>query len=156
MSGARHLISDSPYATAVRLLQAGADLNMRDAGDLIAALSPEAGPEPRRPGRHGRHCCTGRGHPRGHAGRRRGPVRPGRPDQCPAAGQAQPVDLMASLAELQRLCTKYAELSFPDSTEIDAMSESERQYREHVARSAACRIADLVIEAGLHRGEVLP
>lgn len=63
---------------------------------------------------------------------------------------------MASLAELQRLCTKYAELSFPDSTEIDAMSESERQYREHVARSAACRIADLVIEAGLHRGEVLP
>jgi hypothetical protein len=62
---------------------------------------------------------------------------------------------MRTLAELQDLCSRYAELSFPDVSEVDAMSQSEREGRGYTARSTACRIADLVIESGLHRGEVL-
>lgn len=38
---ARGLRSDDPYATAVRLLQAGADLAMHEAGNMVADLSYE-------------------------------------------------------------------------------------------------------------------
>src|SRR5690349_1440613 len=38
---ANKLISDDPYATAVRLLQVGANLNLRKAGDLVAKLNQE-------------------------------------------------------------------------------------------------------------------
>lgn len=39
---ARDLLSDDPYATAVRLLQAGADLIAHEADAMIADLSYEA------------------------------------------------------------------------------------------------------------------
>lgn len=39
---ARTLLSGDPYATAVQLLQVGADLGMHEAGNMIADLTYEA------------------------------------------------------------------------------------------------------------------
>lgn len=62
---------------------------------------------------------------------------------------------MKTLAELQKLCTEYAAVAYPDSHEIDAMSEW--QIHENTGRmnALALHIADLVIESGLHKGAVL-
>lgn len=62
---------------------------------------------------------------------------------------------MRTLAELQALTEEYAAVAFPDSHEIDTMSAHD--IRENTARmyAAATRIADLVIEAGLHHGKAL-
>lgn len=62
---------------------------------------------------------------------------------------------MRTLAELQQLCTEYAEVAFPDSHEIDAMSDGDIRANTGRMHSLALRIADLVIESGLHRGETL-
>jgi hypothetical protein len=60
-----------------------------------------------------------------------------------------------TLAELQELCDKYTQVAFPDAREIDAMTDA--QIRDNTSRmnALAIHIADLVIEAGVHRGESL-
>ncbi len=62
---------------------------------------------------------------------------------------------MRTLAELQNMVTEYAEVAFPDAREIDAMSESQRQQGGNRMYALALHITDLIIEAGVHRGEVL-
>lgn len=62
---------------------------------------------------------------------------------------------MRTLAELADLTARYAAVAFPDSHEIDAMSEDQIRADTSTMHALAMRIADLVIESGLHRGEVL-
>lgn len=62
---------------------------------------------------------------------------------------------MRTLAELQDLCAEYVEVAFPDIHQIDAMTEQQRQRGADRMHTLAMHIADLVIEAGLHRGEAL-
>lgn len=46
-------------------------------------------------------------------------------------------------AEAKRLAGQYAELMFPDTREIDAMTEDEREERAHRAYVTAARLAEL-------------
>lgn len=52
-------------------------------------------------------------------------------------------------ADLDRLITEYAELMYPDDAERESLSDKAAEEREWAARSAAVRIADLVIQLPL-------
>ncbi|WP_045740825.1 hypothetical protein [Actinoplanes rectilineatus] len=60
-----------------------------------------------------------------------------------------------TLAELNTLVAEYAAVAYPNSSDIDHMSEDEIRRNTATMHASATRIADLVIEAGVHRGVVL-
>jgi len=62
---------------------------------------------------------------------------------------------MSALPRLQRMVEEYVAVAFPDSSEIDRMSEREISENGDRMRSLALHITDLIIEAGVHRGEAV-
>jgi hypothetical protein len=60
---------------------------------------------------------------------------------------------MTELQTLQQLVQEYTELQYPDDDTYPIMTQADIVRRSDDARAVAIRITELIIEAGVHRGE---
>jgi hypothetical protein len=60
-----------------------------------------------------------------------------------------------TLAELQELVDRYVAVAFPDDAVAEAMTPDEQRRCGDTYRGLAVRNNELIIDAGVHRGETL-